>query len=417
MQKIVIGVSSGVAAYKVLDLIKLLKKSGYNIFVIMTVNAIKMINPSEFEKVSGHKVYTSLFPKSFDYKKVLEKREVEHITLADSTDIFIVAPATANTIAKIACGIADDLLTTTLLATTAPVLICPSMNTHMWYNPLVQENIIKLEKLGYYFLHPESGTLACGYTGIGRLVSIEKISEEVLYIINQRNQLKGKKIIVTAGGTSEPIDAVRVITNRSSGKMGVAIAEECYRRGADVLLFRAKTSVVARCPIKEEIFETGKELSDLIKMHLKNYNVLFHCAAVSDYKPVEKIEKKLDSGDHYSLHLESTVKILSQIKKWNPKVKLVGFKAVYKESEKDLIRIGREKLKQSNSDYIIVNDIGREGIGFSVDDNEVYIISPSGLLAKVEKSPKKEIAQNIIDHIFVKREETISKIEQPNKLR
>lgn len=397
---IIIGVSSGIAAYKVIDLIKLLKERGLEVYVIMTESAAKMIDPSEFEKVSGNRVYTSLFPKNFDYKKVLEKREVEHITLADIAELFVLSPATANTIAKIACGMADDFLTTTLLATTAPVLICPSMNFHMWYNPLVQENIQKLEKLGYYFLHPESGALACGYTGVGRLADVNKIAQEISHILTYKNQLKGKKIIVTAGGTSEPIDAVRVITNRSSGKMGVAIAEECYRRGAEVLLLRAKTSVVASCPVKEEIYETGQELSDLIRKNVKDYSIIFHVAAVSDYKPVKRIEKKLDSKDPYSLHLESTVKILSQIKKWNSKIKLIGFKAVYKEFEKDLIAIGLDKLKTSGADYIIVNDIGREGIGFSVDDNEVYIISPSGLLAKVEKSPKKEVACKILDFIL-----------------
>lgn len=394
---IIIGVCSGIAAYKIIDLIKLLREKNIEIYVVMTESAAKMIDSKEFENASGNRVYTSLFPKNFDYKKVLEKREVEHITLADTADLFVIAPATANTIAKIACGIADDFLTTSLLATTAPVLICPSMNSHMWYNPLVQENIQKLEKLGYYFLHPESGALACGYTGVGRLADVNKIAQEIFHILKYKNQLKGKKIIVTAGGTSEPIDAVRVITNKSSGKMGVAIAEECYRRGADVLLLRAKTSVEARCLVKEEIFETGKELSELISKNVRNYDAIFHVAAVSDYKPKHVIEKKLDSKDPYSLHLESTVKILSQIKKWNSKIKLIGFKAVYKESEKDLIAIGLDKLKTSDADYIIVNDIGRKDVGFSVDDNEVYIIAPSGLLAKVEKSPKKEVAGKILD--------------------
>ena len=388
--KIIIGVSSGIAAFKIIDLVKLLKKNGLEVFVVMTENATKMVDSAKFEKVSRHKVYKNLFSKDFDYQKILEKHQVEHIALADKADLFVVAPATANTVAKMAHGIADDFLTTALLATSAPILVCPSMNVHMWQNPLTQENINRLKRFGFYFVHPDEGALACGYTGEGRLADINKIAGEISNILKYQNSLKGKKIMVTAGGTSEPIDAVRVITNRSSGKMGIALAEECFLRGADVLLLRSKSSVITRYPVKEEIFETGQELSDRIKKHIGNYDVIFHVAAVSDYKPEKVINKKLDSRNPYSLRLESTVKILSQIKTWNPKIKLVGFKAVYKESKSNLIRIGQKKLVDSRSDFIIVNDVGYEDIGFSVDDNEVYIISPKGLLAKIEKSSKKE---------------------------
>lgn len=397
--KIIIGVSSGIAAFKVIDLVKLLKKNGLDVFVVMTENATKMVDSAKFEKVSGHKVYKNLFSKDFDYQKILEKHQVEHIALADKADLFVVAPATANTIAKMAHGIADDFLTTTLLATRAPILVCPSMNVHMFRNPITQENINRLLKFGVRFVHPGIGELACGYTGIGRLAEIKIIVREIFDILKYKQTLKGKKIIVTAGGTSEAIDAVRVITNRSSGKMGVAIAEECFLRGAKVLLIRSKTSVLSGYPMEEEIFETGQELSELIKKHIKDYDVIFHVAAVSDYKPEKVINKKLDSRSPYALHLESTVKILSQIKTWNPKIKLVGFKAVYKESESNLIRIGQKKLIDSRSNFIIVNDIGCEDIGFSVDDNEVYIISPKGVLAKIAKSRKKIVARKILDHL------------------
>lgn len=422
-QSIVIGISSGIAAYKILDLIKILRDKGLEVYVIMTESAIRMIKTFDFEKVSGHKVYINLFPKGFDFREVLKQKEVEHVKLADSASLIVIAPATANTIAKLAYGLADDFLTTTVLATTAPVLICPSMNVHMWGNPLVQENLNKLKKLGYYILPPDSGQLACGYEGVGRLVEPQKIAEEIYQFLYQREKLKRKKIIVTAGGTSETIDAVRTITNRASGKMGVAIAEECYLRGADVLLLKSITAVntvkrqdtseVTRRgssdgggikrgirSLKIETFETGMELSDLIKKDVKNYDILFHTAAVSDFIPEKINTKKLDSQRSIVLKLHPSPKILHQIKSWNSAIKLVGFKAVYKEEEKNLIQIGLQKLKDSNSDFIIVNDVGKEGIGFGAEENEVYVIGKEGFLAKIEKSPKKEVARKILEIVI-----------------
>jgi len=433
---IVVGVSSGIAAYKVVDLVSLLRKKGFEVHVVMTTAATQMIDPSEFIKASRQKVYTTLYPPEFNYQEVLKKREVEHIKLADNSDLIVVAPATANIIAKIAHGVADDFLTTIILAISADkVLICPSMNVNMWYNSFVQENLGRLSKQGFHILHPDAGALACGYTGIGRLADIGKIEKEINHLLKIKDQLKGKKIIVTAGGTSEPIDAVRVITNRSSGKMGSAIAQECYIRGADVLLLKSQSAVetnklkdtsgVARRDspdgggIRIKTFETGKELSDLIKKHIKSYDIMFHVAAVSDFTAVilrsdsdsridsgqarMTTDKKLDSRESMSLRLRPAPKILHQIKTWNPRIKLIGFKAVYKEKEKDLIKIGLDKLKESNSDFIIVNDVGREGIGFSVDDNEVYIISSKGLVVKIDKAPKIEVARKILDSIFPTR--------------
>lgn len=397
---VIIGISSGIAAYKILDLINILKSKNIDVEVIMTAAAVKMFGKEMFEKAVGKRVFTDLIPKNFDYKQVLKDREVEHIKLADSASLFVVAPATANIIAKLANGMADDFLTTTLLAATSPILICPSMNVHMWENSLTQENLEKLKTLHYYILHPDSGQLACGYEGVGRLTNPQKISEEIFQLLFERERLKGKKIIVTAGGTSESIDAVRTITNCASGKMGTAIADACFVQGADVLLLRAKSSVISRFNIKSEVFETANDLEGLIKRHVNNYNVIFHTAAVSDFIPEEKIETKLDSAKPFILKLKPIPKIISRIKEWNSKIKLIGFKAIYKLSEKELIKEGINKLKESNSDYIIVNDVGKEGVGFAVDTNEVYIISPEGLLAKIEKAPKKEIAGKILDYIF-----------------
>lgn len=399
-QKIIIGISSGIAAYKIIDLILFLKKRLIDVYPVMTKKATEMIDPLKFEKASGHKVYTSLFPQGFDYRDILEKREVEHVKLADSAALFVIAPATANIIGKIASGLADDFLTTTLMATTAPVLICPSMNVHMWRHPSVQNNLRKLMDLGYYILPPDSGRLACGYEGVGRLADTKIIAEEILRLLTKKNELAGKKFLVTAGGTSEPVDAVRVITNRGSGKMGVALAEESFKRGAEVLLLRSHSSVSPQININESLFETVSELEDLIRKNISKFDYIFHTAAVSDFIPEKRTDSKIDSSKPLILRLKPAPKILHMIKKWNPKIKVVGFKAVYKLSEKDLIREGREKLTVSNSDYIIVNDVGREGIGFGTDTNEVYILSGKSQSLKVNKSPKKEIARRILDYIF-----------------
>lgn len=397
---VVIGITSGIAAYKIVDLIKILKNKNIEVEIIITSSAEKMFGAEMFENASGKKVYKDLIPEGFDYQQVLKNREVEHIKLADSASLFVIAPATANLIAKVAVGIADDFLTTTLLAATAPVLVCPSMNVHMWTNPIIQENLEKLKCRGYSVMEPDSGELACGYKGIGRLAEPEKIAGEIFRILSDRGKLRGKKIIVTAGGTSEAIDAVRTITNRASGKMGAALAEECHQQGAEVLLIRSNTAVSSRFNLKEETFETAKDLENLIEKYSKSYDYLFHTAAVSDFVPEKKSDTKLDSGKSYSLKLNPAPKIISQIKKWNPKIKLIGFKAVFKLPEKDLIQAGRGKLKESHSDYIIVNDVGKEGVGFAVDTNEVYIISPKGLEVKIEKASKKEIAGKILDYIF-----------------
>jgi len=406
------GISSGIAAYKIVDLIEIVRSKDINVEVIMTKTAVAMFGKEMFEDALGKSVYTDLIGKDFDFREVLKNREVEHIKLGDSASLFVVAPATANIIGKLANGIADDFLTTTLLATTAPVLICPSMNVHMYENPIFQENLKKLRKLGYLIMQPDSGQLVCGYEGVGRLAEPQKIAEEIFRILSDREKLKGKKIIVTAGGTSEAIDAVRTINNRASGKMGAAIAEECYKRGADVLLLKSVTaqytlgmtrSVSRRTPdgggIKIELFETVKDLEKLIEKHIKSSDAIFHTAAVSDFIPEKKLDMKLESKKPFSLNLKPAPKIINQIKKWNPKIKLIGFKAVYKLSEKELVACGIEKLKESKSDYIIVNDIGKEGVGFGVDANEVYIIGENGLIRKIAKAPKKEVAREILNWI------------------
>lgn len=401
-KNILIGVSSGIAAYKILDLIKLLKNEGHEVFVIMTKGATEMFPSHDFEKASGNKVLTNLFEKNFNYKEVLKNKKVEHIELADKTDIMVIAPATANIIGKLSAGIADDFLTTTALAVTAPIIICPSMNVNMWKNPLVQENLSKLRSVGYQVIEPTSGMLACGYEGVGKLENIEIIKNEILKQINRTDSLKGKKVIITAGGTNEKIDEVRSITNRSSGKMGIALAEECYLRGADVLLLRAKNSVKPRYLIKEKIFETAQDLLYLIKVNIKDADLFFQVAAVSDFKVDKQINGKLSSDRPVGLKLVPQIKIIDQIKKFLPKTKLIAFKAEYGLSEKELVNSGLKKLKESKADFVIANDISRKDRGFESDDNEVYIILKNEKVKKISLRSKREIAKQIMDYLIKK---------------
>jgi phosphopantothenoylcysteine decarboxylase / phosphopantothenate---cysteine ligase len=399
-KRIVIGITGGIAAYKIIDLIKSLKRKAFDVGVIMTASAQKIVKPQEIEKITGCPIYTELFPKQFSYQDVLKNRTVDHIQIADMSDLIVIAPATANIIGKLAHGIADDFLSTTILAARAPILICPSMNVHMWENQIVQDNVKKLQNYGMQILYPEKGPLACGYEGDGRLPDSVKIEAVIENMLKHKNRLHGKTILVTAGGTSEPIDAVRTITNKSTGKMGVALAESCYARGAHVILLRSGTSVDTNYPVEKYEYETGKELQTLVMKYVSKSDVIFHNAAVSDYIPASVHPGKLDSKKPFTLQLERTIKILNQIKKWNAKIMLIGFKAVFNEAQKNLIDKGIQKLNESKADFIIVNDVGKEGIGFGVDDNEVYIISPRGLVKKIEKTTKKEIAQKILDCVF-----------------
>ena len=396
---VVLGVTSGIAAYKTLALVKQLKEENIDVIVIMTGSAAKMISPDEFENASGNKVYTELFEKDFDYKKILEAREVDHIAIADKADVMVIAPATANVIAHLAHGIADDFLTTTALAVTAPVIICPSMNVHMLYNPVVQENIKKLRSLGYDIIDPTSGMLACGYEGMGRLAEITDIKQEIINKLTTVTSLRGKKILVTAGGTIEKIDDVRYITNRSSGKMGIAIAKECLERGAEVLLLRAKHSVEPHYHIHEKNFETADELFSLIKEHIKDYDYCYHAAAVSDFSVQNKIEGKLPSDQPITLKLEPQIKILEQIKNLNPEIHLIGFKAESEQDSNKLKEKAEKKLKESHADALIANDIGRKDRGFESDDNEVLILLKNGETKHIPLTSKKEIAKGIVEYI------------------
>ncbi len=396
---VVLGVTSGIAAFRSIELVRLLKREDVDVFVMMTAHATRMVNPVQFEKASGHKVYSELFEQGFDYKDVLKTRKVDHIELADKADVVVIAPATANIIAKLAHGLADDFLTTTALATTAPIILCPSMNVHMWNSPIVGENIGVLRKRGYSIVEPESGMLACGYQGKGRLAHIQTIKEEVMRWLPYRSSLKGINVLVTAGGTIEPIDDVRFIANRSSGKMGVSIAEECFVRGANVLLLRAAGSVQPGYVIAEKIFHTAQDLLTLLKTSVHRYDILFHTAAVSDFTLTKKIKGKVSSKEGFRLELKPQVKIIDQIKKLNPKIKLIAFKAEWGLSEDALVRVAYQKLKESRADIIVANDISRNDRGFGVDMNEVFMVFPDGSSKKISLRSKREVAKELIDYL------------------
>lgn len=392
MKNILLCISSGIAAFKVKELIKNLK--GFNIEVIMTENTTKLISPKEFEEVLGKKIHYKLFKKGFDYREVLKKRKIKHISLADKADIAVLIPATANTIGKIASGIADDLLTTTIMATKAPVLICPSMNSNMWQNPIVQENISKLKKLGYYFVWPEKGRLACGYEGVGRLANIGLIEKEIRNLLEKK--LKNKKILVTAGATIEDIDPVRFISNRSSGKTGIYIAEEAAKQGANVTLIRGNTSIEPIGKFNDIKVRSAKEMYNAIKKNIKRFDIMIHSAAVSDFT-FNKINQKIDSKKDLNLALERSIKILDNIKKLNKKIFLVGFKAEYK--SKQLIEKAHRKLLQSNADLIVANDVGKANRGFDVDTNELFIIDKSKKIIHLKLENKRILARKILEII------------------
>lgn len=402
IKNVLIGVTSGIAAYKVINLIEILLENRINVDVICSKNAVNIFPVKKAENLLKKKVHTDLFPAGFDYQEILKKKSVEHIRLADNADVLIIIPATANCIGKIAHGIADDFLLTTVLAVRCPVLISPSMNPHMWENQAVTDNLGILKRRKYRIINPETGELACGYRGVGRLPEISRIATEVMSILKNRSSLKGKNIMVTAGATEENIDDVRIITNRGSGKMGAAIAEECTKRGANVLLIRSSSSVRPSTDIREKIFRTHHDLLCLIKDNIETYDILFHSASVSDYRPEKHQRGKIDSNTPVVLTLHPTEKIIDSVKAWNPKSFLIGFKAVWKKSDKSIFHIASQKLAESKADYIVANDVGRKGIGFTSEDNEVYVVSKSGLRMKIPKTSKHKIAGKLIELIFQK---------------
>ena len=341
-----------------------------------------------------------MFLQNVDYKDYIKKNKpINHISLADIADLFLICPATANIIGKIANGIADDLLSTAIMATNAPVLICPAMNVKMWKNPIVQENVKKLRRLRYEFVEPEYGILACGYKGVGRLANPGNILERIKLTIARRSDLKGKKILVTAGATSEEIDPVRVITNKSSGKMGVYIAEEAFLRGADVTLIRGANSVEPQYNFNDIEIYSVKDLFEEIKKNIKNADIMIHAAAVSDFTIGNRPNKKIKSNESLNLELTPTTKIFENIKKLNKNILLVGFKAEYNVSEKILVERAYELLKSADAELVVANDVGKKGRGFDVETNEAFVVDKNKKVAHLGLADKRAIGNGILNEI------------------
>ena len=386
---VVVGVSGGVAVYKALDVISRLRKKDVEVHVIMTKSATEFVTPLSFQSLSQNMVITDMFaePKAW---------EIQHISLAKKADLMLIVPATANIIGKVANGIADDMLSTTIMATKAPVVFCPAMNTNMYENPIVQRNISLLNELGYEFIEPASGRLACGDEGKGKLQDTEIIAEETLRRLHSTKDLLGKKVVVTAGPTMVPIDPVRILTNRSSGKMGYSIAEEARDRGAEVVLISGLTSLRKPNGIKVIDIKTNEDMFNAIKNEFEDADIVIKSAAVADYKAKnysnEKIKK---TGDDLNLIFERDRDILKTLGDMKKNQILVGFAA----ESSNLKENAKGKLERKNLDYIVANDISKPETGFASDENKVTIISKSGEEVSLEKMSKREVAKNIFDII------------------
>ena len=400
---IVVGVTGGIACYKDLALIEELRRLGSDVHVIMTEHSMRLVDLNDFRKASGNKVQTGLFHPKINYIEYVKKNKpINHISLADIADLFLICPATANIIGKIANGIADDLLSTSITATIAPVLICPAMNVKMWKNPIVKDNVKKLKSLNYHFAEPEYGDLACGYRGVGRLASPKKILERIGLLLKNSNDLSGKTVLVTAGATAEEIDPVRVITNKSSGKMGISIAEQAFLRGANVILLRGYNSVEPNYNLLEEKFTTVKDLQNKIKRRIKDADIVIHSAAVSDFKIGNKSNSKIKSGSRLRLEFSPTAKIFETLKKLNKSIFLVGFKAEYNVSGKKLASRAYAILKKADADLVVANDVGKKGRGFDVGTNEVFVVDKNNNVEHIGLADKRIVGERLLD-IIVKK--------------
>ncbi|GFN36351.1 bifunctional phosphopantothenoylcysteine decarboxylase/phosphopantothenate--cysteine ligase CoaBC [Tepidimicrobium xylanilyticum] len=390
-KNIIVGVTGGIAAYKAADLVSRLKKEKANVEVIMTENATKFVSPLTFQTLALNPVYVDMFKEPRNY-------DVEHISLAEKADVFLIAPATANIIGKIANGIADDLLTTTIMATRAKVIFAPAMNTNMYLNPIVQKNIEYLKKLGYEFIDPAVGMLACQTYGPGRMAEPADI---VQYLKNSfySKDLIGMKFIVTAGPTIEPIDPVRYVTNHSSGKMGYKIAEEGQKRGAEVILISGPTNLKPPEGVQLIRVNTTLDMFNAVKEYFDRCHALIKAAAPLDYKPEVvsdvKIKKKNIENDELNIKYIRNPDIAAYFGKIKKDQIVVGFAA----ETNDLIENAKEKLINKNLDFIVANDVSKDGAGFKEDTNVVTIIDREGIITDYPIMDKSEVAKIIIDKV------------------
>lgn len=384
-KNILVGVTGGIAAYKVVEVVSRLKKLGAEVRVVMTRAAAEFVAPRTFQEITKNPVSVEMFAGAINF-------HVEHIALANFADVVLIAPATANFLAKAAHGIADDLLTTTILATPAPLLVAPSMNTRMLDHPATQENIEILKSRGVKIIDSEIGLLACGTNGKGRLAEPENICEEIIKFFAPK-VLKGKKILVTAGGTIEPIDPVRFICNRSSGKMGFEIAKAAKNHGAEVILIAGNTTVDAPANLKFIKVETAEKMREEILEEFDSVDAVIMSAAVSDYRvkniAAQKIKK---DSENLTLELVKNPDILKELGQRKKNQLLVGFAA----ETQNVIDYAKNKIVEKNLDFIVANDVSKEGAGFSVDTNIISIINRAGEVENFPKMTKSELAEKII---------------------
>lgn len=388
-KQIVLGVTGGIAAYKAVELLRLLTKAGAEVQVIMTRHAQEFVGPLTFQALSGNPVHTELF-------NLIQEREIGHISLADRANLCIVAPATANVIGKVAHGIADDLLTTTLMATKAPVLLVPAMNVNMWENPLCRENCERLHRHGYHLMAPVVGDLACGWEGAGKLPDPAAIFDYAERLVGTR-ELEGRTVLVTAGPTREELDPVRYLTNHSSGKMGYAVARAARNRGARVVLISGPVDLPAPQQVELVPVTTAEEMRAAVMARAASVDVVVKAAAVADFRPAQRGADKLKKGQSGSMTLElvRTPDILAELGALPRGPLLVGFAA----ETADLLANARQKLIAKGLDLIVANDVTEAGAGFGHDTNRVQLLGADGAVEGLPCLPKTEVAERIVGRI------------------
>lgn len=395
--KVTVGVSGGIAAYKAAELVRALQRQALDVHVVMTEAATKFVQPLTFASLTGHKVITHMWSAEDNSDNL--SSAIEHIDAAQTTEALVVAPATADILAKFAHGLADDFLSTLYLATTAPVIVAPAMNVNMWNHPATQANLETLGQRNVTIVPPGDGYLACGMQGSGRMTEIPAIVEAVLGTLNHRNDLQGQTVLITAGGTREALDPVRFLGNRSSGKMGYALAEAAERRGAKVILISAPTALrpPANCELVPVV--TTGEMRDAVLRRMDEANIIIKAAAVADYRPRIKSDQKMKRTGPLTVEFEPTEDILSEVAARKHAGQLViGFAA---ETE-NVVAHGRDKLLRKGADAIVVNDVSREGIGFDSDRNAATFLTPNIALDLQEMS-KRQLADRIFEEILTLR--------------
>ena len=387
-KKVVLGVTGGIAAYKAVELLRLLTKAGANVHVIMTRGAMEFITPLTFQTLSMNPVSTSLF-------NLIDEREIGHISLADCADLFIIAPATANIIGKLACGIADDMLTTTVMATRAPVLIAPAMNVNMFQNPIYRENDSKLKGHGYRFVEPAIGILACGWEGEGKLQEPPVIFEEAVALLSPKD-LTGEYLLVTAGPTREEVDPVRFLSNHSSGKMGYAIAKRAWRRGATVTLVSGPTCLDAPWGVETINVESAGQMREAVFSRVEASTIVIKAAAVADYRPANRSSVKIKKADaRLTLELAKNPDILGELGRVKGNRILVGFAA----ETGSLLENAEKKLAEKNLDLVVANDVSQAGAGFNIDTNIARLLFRNGRKEDLPLMDKGELADIILDRV------------------